>query len=49
MRNKALQRRKAKMARAIDKLTKIVEEKYLQIASLMNKVETQMQNTIKLS
>ena len=37
------------MARAIDKLTKIVEEKYLQIASLMNKVETQMQNTIKLS
>lgn len=39
----------AKMARTIDKLTKTVEEKYLQIASLMNKVETQMQNTIKSS
>lgn len=39
----------AKMARAIDKLTKIVEEKYLLIVSLMNKVETQMQNTINSS
>lgn len=38
-----------KMTRAIAKLTKIVEEKDLQIASLMNKVEAQTQNTIKSS
>ena len=33
------------MARAIAKLTKMVEEKDMQIASLINKVETQAQNT----
>ena len=35
----------AKMACAIAKLTKTVEEKNMQIASLINKVETQVQNT----
>ena len=34
----------AKMARAIAKLTKTVEEKDMQIASLINKVEAQVQN-----
>ena len=33
------------MARAIAKLTKMVEEKDMQIASLINKVEAQVQNT----
>ena len=33
------------MARAIAKLNKMVEEKDMQIASLINKVETQVQNT----
>ena len=35
----------AKMACAIAKLTKTVEEKNMQIASLINKVEAQVQNT----
>ncbi|KAL6319401.1 hypothetical protein AAG906_014076 [Vitis piasezkii] len=35
----------AEMARAIAKLTKMVEEKDMQIASLINKVEAQVQNT----
>ena len=34
----------AEMARAITKLTKTVEEKDMQIASLINKVEAQVQN-----
>nr|CAN63871.1 hypothetical protein VITISV_036033 [Vitis vinifera] len=33
------------MARAIAKLTKTIEEKDMQIASIVNKVETQVQNT----
>ena len=33
------------MTRAIAKLTKMVEEKDMQITSLINKVETQAQNT----
>ena len=33
------------MARAITKLTKTVEKKDMQIVSLINKVETQVQNT----
>ena len=35
----------AEMARAITKLTKTVDEKDMQIASLINKVETQVQNS----
>ena len=35
----------AEMAHAIAKLTKTVEEKDVQIVSLINKVETQVQNT----
>ena len=35
----------AEMARAIAKLTKTVEEKDMHIASLINKVEAQVQNT----
>ena len=35
----------AEMARAIAKLTKTVEEKDMQIVSLINKVEVQVQNT----
>ena len=34
----------AEMARTIAKLTKTVDEKDMQIASLINKVETQVQN-----
>ena len=37
------------MVRIIAKLTKTVEKRDLQIAFLMNKVETQAQNTIALS
>ena len=37
------------MDHAIAKLTKIVEEKDLQIASLMNKVEAQAQSIIESS
>ena len=37
------------MARVILKLTKIVNKKYLQITSLMNKVEALTQNTIESS
>ena len=33
------------MTHAITKLTKTIEEKYFQIASLMNKVEAQASNT----
>lgn len=39
----------AKMARAIAKLTKMVEEKDMQITSLINKVEAQVQNTSESS
>ena len=39
----------AEMAHAITKLTKIVEEKYLQIISLMNKVEAQAQSIVESS
>ena len=39
----------AKMARAITKLTKTIKETYLQINSFMNKVETQVQNTVESS
>ena len=35
----------AEMTRAIAKLTKMVEEKDMQIAFLINKVEAQVQNT----
>ena len=35
----------AEMARTIAKLTKMVEEKDMQIASLINKFEAQVQNT----
>ena len=37
------------MARAIAKLTKTVEEKDMQIASLINKVKTQVQKTSESS
>ena len=40
-----VQEQLAEMAHAIAKLTKIVEEKDMQIASLINKVEAQVQNT----
>ena len=33
----------------ITKLTKLIKEKYLQIASFISKVETQAQSTIELS
>lgn len=39
----------ARMACAIAKLTKSIKEKNMQIASLMSKVATQTQNTIKSS
>ena len=39
----------ARMACAIAKLTKTIEEKDIQIASLISKVVTQTQNTINLS
>ena len=39
----------ADMARAIAKLTKTVKEKDMQIVSLINKVEAQVQNTGKSS
>ena len=39
----------AEMAHAIAKLTKTIEEKDMQIASLLNKVETQVQNTSESS
>ena len=39
----------AEMAHAIAKLTKTVEEKDMQIASLINKVKTQVQKTSESS
>ena len=39
----------AEMAHAIAKLTKTVEEKDLQIVSLMNKVEAQAQSIVESS
>ena len=45
----SIEERLAEMTHVITKLTKTVEEKNLQIASLMSKVEAQVQNTIELS
>ena len=39
----------AKMARVIAKLTKTIKEKDLQIDSFVNKIETQVQNTVESS